>query len=354
MNTNHDFSSIFSVAHQCLCRNARKKYAVAVTVFLAFFGASAENSDKRNWRFELEPFLGMKYGQIDEYVFLEKSNFSDDLLSELNWQIQPELHCGIRAHGGWKNGFALIGFGAGIPMRTGKMFDSDWLNNDPASVSAMSAAGHDYKTHYSKSDNFLDYDFDFSVKGGYIFSPLRFFRIRPAVEFSFQGIKFTAKNGTALYGAKNDGGYYEYYKNAKNEISFDGQKVISYQRESYILWLGADFSFLLPRNWSIDCGLFVSPYMYAASRDSHFLTETDYLDITYDFFAAFKGSVGVSYEISPEYAISLSGEYFFLSVLRGNDYSKKSTESKYGKIASVEGGAGAWWFDSSISFKIKI
>ena len=314
-----------------------------------------------NWEdfsLSVEPFLGLKSGQVDEYVFLKNSNFSDDKLSELNWEIKPEWYYGLKAHGEWKNFFEETQISFGIPMNTGLMMDSDWRNIQYSA----SSGGNTAQTNYSESDNHLDYDISFSLKGGYEFTVKEIFKIKPAAAFEYHNIKFTGKGGTAWYGntintgeCHDYGPWYNYNdSNHRTILGFSGKDVISYQRSIDFLWLGSDFSVILPKNFEVSTGFFFAPFVYAISYDSHLLTKIDYADKTIGFFGAFKWNLGATYNITEKHAVSLSASYFYMRVLRGDDYEKASSASSYKKSSSAEGGAGAKYFDLTLSYRFKI
>ena len=70
-----------------------------------FFSFAAFAVDLKDFSLYVEPLCGMKWGQINEYVFYNNSYFSRDKLSELNWEIKPEKYLGAKISGGWKNVF---------------------------------------------------------------------------------------------------------------------------------------------------------------------------------------------------------------------------------------------------------
>ena len=327
-----------------------KKFLSAL--ILAFLSFSAFAVSLEDFSLSVEPLFGMKWGQIDEYVFFKNSNQSSDKLSELNWEIKPEFYCGLKIRGGWKGFFEETHFTAGIPMKSGQMMDSDWLNILYTSASG----GNTLKTNYSESDNYLDYDFIFGLKSGYEFQIKEIFKIRPALAFEYQNIKFTGKNGKAWYGNSKSGGGKYAYDDTEHQIihDFSGQEVVSYQRIADYIWLGSDFSLDLPMNFSVNAGFFLAPYVYAISYDNHLLTKNDYADKTVGIFSAFKWNLGVNYNISKRHSISINASYFYMSEIRGDDYSKTSSATSYQKDSTVDGGAGANWFDLSLSYKFKI
>ena len=332
-----------------------KKFFLSLA--LTFFSISAFAVSLEDFSLSVEPLIGIRNGQIDEYVFLKNSSYSDDKLSELNWEIKNEVFMGAKIHSSWRNFFNELSFSFGIPKNSGEMQDSDWLNLEKANQAAYL-----YKTNYSESDNHLDKDFSFGIKGGYDFLIKNRFNIKPAIAFDYSNIKFTANGGTGWYGKlKSGGGYYAYNDTAHQTIhDFSGKDVVDYNRISYCLWLGSDFSVNLPAipkvpgNFILNAGFFFSPYFYAVSYDTHIVNGYEYADLTVDYFAAFKGNFGVTYEVTKRHAISLMAGLFYLKTIRGDSFSRKQGSSTYVVLESTDGGAGAKWFDITLSYKFKI
>ena len=320
-----------------------------------FFSFAAFAVDLKDFSLYVEPLCGMKWGQINEYVFYNNSYFSRDKLSELNWEIKPEKYLGAKISGGWKNVFLETGIKIGIPERTGNMLDSDWQNI----IVPEENGGNKYKTNYSKSKNFLKEDVEFSIKAGYSFRVREIFKIKPALAFDYQRVKFLGKDGTGWYGKSvgNTGGapYYHYSDTLHQTIKdFSGKDVIEYKRVSDYLWLGSDFSVNLPLNFEVNTGFFFAPYVYSVSFDKHFLKSVDYADLTPGYFAAFKWNFGLTYTIAERHSFLFNANYFFMRVLRGKDYSKSSSKDSYDLSNGSEGGAGGRWFDLSLSYRLKI
>ncbi|WP_294430445.1 hypothetical protein [uncultured Treponema sp.] len=310
----------------------------------------------------VEPLFGLKYGQLDEYVFIQKCDYDDDKLSELNWELKPELYYGLKLHGNWKSLFAETHLTCGIPGDSGQMIDSDWQN-----VGTANAQNYQYKTNYSESDNHLDYDISFGLKIGYnIFNTSANFCIRPTIAFDYNNIKFTGEGGTAWYGKSSaiEGKYYSRYDDKENQtVQRLSGRVIIYQRLTYYFWLGSDFSLTMPlpeglktesNSLSVNAGFFFTPYIYAVSYDAHLVTKTDFADLTVDFLGAFKFNFGLTYSFNERHSISLNTSYLYMRQLRGDDYYKSNYESNYNKSDNADGGAGASWFDINLSYKFKI
>ena len=183
-------------------------------------------------------------------------------------------------------------------------------------------------------------------------------KLAPALSFEYQNTKFTAKDGTAWYGSYVNG-HYTHYADTKNQkvIDFSGKDVMAYQRVSYAVLLGADFWVSLPKNFEFFTGFFASPYIYAISYDNHLLrynnsdSVSDFADITQGFFGLYKWNAGLSYTIAPRHSISLTAQYVYMRVLRGEDYQKKNTETTYALSADADGGASAKWLSFTLSYR---
>lgn len=318
-------------------------------------------SETKFFSFSIEPLFGVKIGQVDEYVFWNNCDYADDKLSELNWEIKPEYYVGAKLSGEIYNIFVESSFFAGIPSKTGKMFDSDWLN-----IQYQNQEDKLYKTNYSESDNYLLHDFSFDLKLGYNFQfakdkPVQF-SVKPFASIQVKNIKFDGKGGTAWYGKGMNFNsttkayeYYAAYNDEENQsiTQFSG-KVISYERWTYITWLGFNANVDFGKHFSASAGFKVSPYLYAESLDNHHLKGVDYLDKTPGFFKAFGWNLGFAFRINENHAVLLNGEYFLMSMIRGDDYSKMAYINVFVKDSSADGGAAERYFNISISYRLSL
>ena len=333
-----------------------RKSPLFLLPFLFCFSAFAAKTG--DFSLEIEPLFGFKSGQLDELVFLKSSDYGDDKLSELNWEIRHEYYAGIRLNGGFRNFFAETSFCAGIPSKVGGMKDSDWLN---VLATITGAEDYQYKTNYSESDNYLKYDFSYDLKLGYIFNLPELksleISIKPFLGFQYKDIKFDGKNGTAWYGT-DENGHHARWNDTENQSvrSFSG-KVISYERQSSVFWIGADSEFNFLEDFSFFAGFKISPYLYSESIDEHHLTNAGYLDVTPGFFAAFDFSLGAEYKITERQSLCLGAEYFYMRTLRGDDYTKNLSQKNFSvnnKSSEVDGGAAEHYFTVSLSCKFRI
>lgn len=311
---------------------------------------------KTDFSLSVEPLIGVKNGQVNEYVFLKEPIYDCDKLSELNWEIKNEFYSGLKLNGGYKNVFLKAGFTAGFPLECGTMKDSDWLNNNSSEVTETSR--HDYKTNYSESDNYIDYDISASLKTGYSFKLPELkkisTKISPFFEFEYQLFKFTAKNGTAWYGSETDGYYAAWNDEENRSIKYFSGDVISYKRQNFIFWLGGSIAFNLPKDFSVGAGFKFSPFVYSESIDCHHLRGLYFLDIVSDFCSLFNYNFTTEYKIDSKKSICLNADYLYMKTLRGKSYSSDSQKwSKDNELKDSEGGADQHCFNISLSFKYK-
>ena len=324
-----------------------KKFFFAL--IFAFVGVVCGFSDE--FSLSVEPVFGVRNGQIDEYVFLKECDYDDDKLSELNWDLQNEFLYGAKIDANLKRFFVNTQFSLGIPRKSGSMIDSDWMN---AEVS--NAEDYQYKTCYSHHTNYLEKDISFSIDIGYEFeifksNPLSF-NLKPSLGFSYNSISFNGEDGYGYYGTVSTP-YLEYTDENAKEEPFSGD-VISYERKTYIFWLGFDSELDFSDAFSVSTGFQISPYIFAESIDTHWLKRTLYGDKTPGCFSAFKWNIAETFMFTPRLSLVLDFSWLYVRVLRGDSYYKNITESAYTKNPSADGGAGEHYFDFSLGFCVRV
>ncbi len=302
--------------------------------------------------FSIAPVGGIRSGQIDEYVFLKECDYESDKLSELNWNFGSEYYAGGRIGAKWNHFFLNGEFIFGFPMKVGSMCDSDWLNAD-----VKNAGDYQYKTNWSHHDNYLESDFSFSMKCGVEFRAVEnsrlSFSISPFVGFEYDKIKFRGENGYAWYGNSRNGYYLPYTDEDRTEYTFDG-KVISYERRTFLSWLGGEGKIEFSKAIAFSLGFQVSPFVYAESIDTHWSKKMMYGDKTPGFFSAFRWHASQSIFLGGHSYLNLSARWLYVGVLRGDSYSKSISGSYYTKDETCDGGAGEFFFDISLSYEIRI
>jgi outer membrane protease len=157
----------------------------AFAIFSAFAPARARALDV-----SISPYVEANSGDAREYVYAY-----DKILSELIWDMKPLVSVGAAVNVAKTGGIrASAEASAGIPMRTGSMQDSDWLN--------LLSDGTDYKTTYSKHDADLEFAYRADVELGWDFvlplsGPGTTSRISlvPALGFRFMNWKWNGNDG---------------------------------------------------------------------------------------------------------------------------------------------------------------
>ncbi len=341
---------------------------IATALFLSALSAqtiilqSSEEESHEKW-FSIEPVFSIRNGYLGEYVLLKDPIYSDNKLSYLEWQIKNELMAGIMAEGGYKKTVFSLSANFGFPQSSGIVMDSDWLNNlraEYGSEGITSTSGYNYKTNYSESDNYIDYDFDINVKAGWKFEPKSFVSITPSLGFSYSQTKFSAKGGWALYGNKNGTEYYYAWNdndpghNYTPPMGSSNKTVLEYHREQAIVWLGADFLFKLPAGFFVNAGAFTAPYSYTFNTDEHPQKDIIYVDICEGWFAAWKFNLTAGLSITPQFSVSGTFDYFLLTQITGDSYSKSTSAKTYTHHTVQMGGADAQIYSFSLSAKYKI
>lgn len=315
---------------------------------------AAEESDvekKSDFHFSFSPMLDFKYGTAREYVFYNNCTYSNDKLSELDWDIKPMVQIGVNANGGWK-GILLSGYIEGaVPNKSGTMADSDWLN-----VQTSNLDNYQYKTHYSESDNYVDSCMNCGVRLGYTFTLPFSIELYPFGAFDYEHIGFVAKDGTYWYGSQITSGGHTYYtpytdKNNQTSDSMDGKNV-GYTRYSYFTWIGLQAAYTLKNKFKFDASFQAAPYVYCQSQDEHYLKGATYVDVTSGTFCAFKYATSAAYIFNKRYSLNLAVSYFTLNTLRGDSYQKYG--SSYVHLTSTDAGADENYFCAGISLKVSL
>ena len=314
-------------------------------LILALFSFSAVALSLKDFSLSVEPLFGMRWGQIDEYVYQKDSGGDYKKLSELNWQIKNMFEVGGNIEGGFRKIKGKIHFSALIPGDSGVMEDSDWV--DLNSV----------KTTFSKSENSLVRAYDFSVLLKYEFQPVEFIKIAPLFEFEYKLISFEARNGYGWYGNE-----------VTPHVSWDDDKAvyyksgklcgIDYRREIKQFFIGYYFEYRPIKRLKLFDSFAIAPYAYTVSYDTHYSDRestrgTDYADEVAFFFTRLKYTTGCYYAFTERLELGLQVSFFYAFQILGTTYKKSHSSSTYSKMTD-KGGAGAWDFAAAITCRFNI
>lgn len=328
-----------------------KKIIITAVLFFSLNIIYSESKFKLN----LEQSFGFKNGHLGEYALVKEPNYSDDKLSYLNWEVKNQFYTNIALNGSYKDLLFSSDFSVSLPGYCGKMEDSDWWNNLYDNHPAADPT-KDYKTHFSVHDNYLDYDFSFSEELSYKFNISQRFILAPKLSFEYSNIKFSGKDGEGWHGkvkSENGSSYRTEYTSDEIDHLYWSGTVIEYNRIQYSLWTGVNLNFYAS-NFCFNLGFDISPYTYTYNEDNHHgptaNTGRDYVDICQDFFSACKINMGFSYAIN-KLEILFNYNYYYLNRIRGKNYIKDASATKYSESTNTEGGADAEFNSLSVGLK---
>lgn len=305
----------------------------------------------KDFSLSVEPLFGMKWGQIDEYVYQKNSAGNYQKLSELNWPIKNMFSIGLNVQGGFKKIKGKLHFSTLIPGESGIMEDSDWMDLT------------DVKTTYSKSENRITQAYDFSAQLKYEFQPIQQIKLSPLFEFEYKTISFEARNGYGWYGHK-----------VYPHVSWDDPKApynpkgtlcgIDYKRDVTQFFIGYDFEYMPIKKLRLCQSFLISPYSYTVSYDTHYsdmasTKGTDYADLVKFYFSRLKISTGCYYILNSYFEFGLNLSFFYSFENTGTNYQKNHSDITYtnttqNKSGHPKGGADAWVIDANISCKFNI
>ena len=285
-----------------------KKYVIAFLTLI--FSLSAYSLS-----FTIESSTRLLNGNTCEYVIVEDKG-TDKLLSRINWNMTNLVIQEIGLGFEWHNLSLNAAFSAGLPKSSGSTIDRDWI---------------DYKVNnlYSKSDNHLDFYFDYCADIGYSFlwKELEF---RPFFSVGYKNYKFTGSDGYCMYSPLGVS-----YKAAK-KADLEGD-IFDYKIASIYTWLGFDFN-IHHKNWTVCSSGALMPYQITNCFDSHLLRNLDFFDETEGTFCGAKASVGVKYAFTRLISIKSEVEGVTLFRITGDTYSKNSSDSEYERSKNSIGG----------------
>lgn len=314
-------------AHKLLINNMKRRL-LTVVVFLAALSAAVA----QNWSVEIKPIFGARIGTVGEYVFQSDGK----KMSQLNWDLKPLLYFGGEAAVSWRFlSLSLYGKNA-LPMRSGDMEDSDWLDS----------LGR--KNVYSISNNFI-LDDSFSVGGTFMYTHdfATLFALRALASLDFSRTSFKASDGRQWDGRDGIGNPVYAYNDPRATIGYLPGDVISYRQDVFSVWLGigGDFKFIDDR-LKLSFSLAAAPYLYVQALDHHIERSTYFLDVIESVFSAYKIGAAVSFDITKSFSLSLDAAWIFSRTMRGNTYASYSQKGPWRKNT---GGSGASFNYADIS-----
>jgi outer membrane protease len=213
--------------------------------------------------------------------FVLKDN--NDVISRLDWPIIAP-YISVMSKLNIHKFVIQVSATSAIPpvSACGQMEDFDFLLPNSDSVS-----------HYSMHDIYLDKYYDVGIKAGGKFSFKRInLDVIPMAGFSFSSRKWSAMNGYVQYPASNQA-----WTGNEEKRTVSGT-VISYEQAVYAPFVAIETRLALS-NFLFGLSAHFSPYFWAYSLDTHFVTNTQYYD-------TMNGGLA--------YGLSLSARWYFLGL----------------------------------------
>jgi outer membrane protease len=272
---------------------------------------------------------GVLVGVSQELVY-DWSLASPYIVSELDWQLAPVYLWSAELAWSSARGLAMsVKLQAGLPLRSGIIEDSDWLNFDDAHT----------KTHYSRHDNYTEQAFLADARMGWRFA-LGTVSLEPFLAFGLMHFKFTARDGYLQYPPESYPGPYTPWSSSTAQIPVYGTG-IAYQQDWFIPAAGLDGSLSLGGRASLSARLVFSPAVFCYDLDNHLMTGRDYteamaggimLEPGAGFTWAFTDRLRLSADVSYRWISRTVGDVLILATGVG---------SGAGSTASVSNAGGA-------------
>ena len=271
-------------------RNNRIAFILSFILLTAFMHKPAFSKDRLKIDFSV--FSGIKYGEISKSIYLGSTNTK---VSKLDWEEKNIYEFGIGTDITFFNFFISAQFSAGLPLRTGNMYDSDW------NLSGL-------KKTYPISECDLKQSFDTQLEISYHTPQLSIFRFEPAVQAQYMFQNFNAHDGYGWYGAKEYAKLPRDYDVAWNApLARKAKKIrdIDYYRHTFFTFFGFEFYYMPIEKFSIKTGLFISPFAYMYSLDTHHKSSANvhYCDVQYGYFSKLKTTLKAEYRIKKKFKI---------------------------------------------------
>jgi outer membrane protease len=309
--------------------------AVFVIISLGVQGLGAQEKTGNPYALSLGYQFGFLYGQAEEIVY--PSNTPAPLLSQLLWDMKPVLYNGLQLDFSRINPlekwsfFASLALKYGIPGKSGRMEDRDWLSTE-----------NDALTHFSSHDNLTRELFMADISAG-IALPLRsLFLLKIHANFSYMRFCFSGMDGYGIYARFWGSGKYAPIDDNPRLEDYSGKKVINYRQEWMIAALGFSFNYYINKYFSAGFSFQLSPLIFCNGLDEHFYYSSSQADVQFNDYL--RGGLllepGVGLSISPTSWLTLSLDCSFrhISNTKGVSYNRAYGTRYYAQEGEAGGG----------------
>ena len=257
-------------------------------------------------KFEIEPNFNTTLGKYGEYVY---SYSGKSVVSYLEWQSMPLVKPGIESRLSFNNLEFSAGISYALPLKCGKMYDSDWDS-------------YGVKTTYSISNNYSMQNYDCYFSIGVKIDCKKFLLI-PEFSYFYYYDFFQSNDGEGWYGR-------DIYSKTGKTVSWDSPDARHYRklsrielkRESKYFFLGITGLFNLGSKCEFSAGSFIAPYASVYNSDYHMDDNGKgrdfYLNSKQEMnFSRFLEKVSFTYKINNHFAIPFSLNCIFGEIEKG-------------------------------------
>jgi len=252
-------------------------FAILV-IMLNCIPSAAQEFPVNNYTLSTWTSFGTFLGQVEEIVY-PSSKYKADMLSQLLWDIKPVFYYGLSLDFSqvqpWEKWgfFGTLSVRNGIPGKSGKMEDRDWMSAENTKL-----------THYSIHDNFTNELFIFDASAGisFPFSLLgQSLLLKAYMTMSYMRFSFTGQYGHGTYARETGGptsGIYAPISDNPDRLSYaKWEKVINYSQN----WLtgapGISLGYYFNRFYG-ELFFNISPLILCEGLDEHLTTSYVFKD----------------------------------------------------------------------------
>jgi outer membrane protease len=214
---------------------------------------------------------GIIYGVVREFVYSTYNN-QPYTQSELDWDLQSLYTTNAALFMQVASGFAAsLSVQLGIPLRTGSISDSDWLN--------VAYNGDRTKTNFSQHNCFAERAVLVDAQAGWEIPLAGWVSLEPFLAFGFMDYKWTARDGYLQYppGWFGSGATKPYPDSSTDVVVPVSGTVIIYQQTYYIPAVGLSAK-IRSGSTSGTISFAFSPMVFCNDVDNHEFGGNDFYD----------------------------------------------------------------------------
>ncbi|MCL2800216.1 MAG: omptin family outer membrane protease [Treponema sp.] len=284
-----------------------------------------------DYYFSVGTHFGITYGQTFELVY-PTAQTKGELLSELIWDMKPIFYLGLNLEYGLENimrsagFFASLSFRAGIPGDSGVIENRDWMSQQNGNLTHFSS-----HTNNTREFFMLDAAIGASIPIG------KNFYIKPFLSTTWMHFAFTGRDGYGIYARETPplSGVFQDINDNPVTRSFDGEDVIHYKQDWFIIAAGISAGTKMFYPFTFDVSFLISPLTYCTADDVHIERGIRFLD--YALFGLYmEPRIKITFSIE-RFDLSLEAAYRYIGRTRGPSYARTNTQSSF----SSSGQAGS-------------